>query len=157
MGSCVGHDAACLLGGSGSGKSTFVRLLVGLERPDAGEIWIDGVETVGLDDRARSRMRRKFALVFQSSALLDSMSVFDNVAFPLRDDHLNRSVVEDRVHFALRELDVDDASLKFPGELSGGMAERVGIARAVITKPGNPRLRRTHGRSRPISLAVVDD
>jgi len=85
---------------------------------------------------ALERARRKFAFVFQSSALLDSISVFDNVAFPLREArHLSAVDVNERVHRALSELKVEDAAKKLPGELWGGMAKRVGIARAVVTEP----------------------
>ena len=81
-------------------------------------------------------MRRRFAMVFQKYALLDSMTVFDNVAFPLREEtRMPESEIRERVHLALRELEVDDAAKKLPGELSGGMAKRVGIARAVVTEP----------------------
>ena len=109
---------------------------MGLERPDSGEIWVDGTNLVGLGERDLDRIRRKFAVVFQKYALLDSMSVFDNVAFPLREETgLSDGEIARRVHSALRELDVDDAARKLPGELSGGMERRVGIARAVVTEP----------------------
>ena len=129
-------ETCVIIGGSGSGKTTFARVLVGLERPDAGEIWIDGVDIVRLDERELDRVRRKFAVVFQKDALLDSISVFDNVAFPLREElHLGEHEVRARVLAALGDLDVVDAASNLPGELSGGMAKRVGIARAVVTKP----------------------
>ena len=129
-------ETCVIIGGSGSGKTTFARLLVGLERPDVGEIWVDGVDLVSLGEQDFDRICRKFAVVFQKYALLDSMSVFDNVAFPLREElHLKEHEVRERVLLALRELDVADAASKLPGELSGGMAKRVGIARAVVTEP----------------------
>jgi phospholipid/cholesterol/gamma-HCH transport system ATP-binding protein len=129
-------ETCVIIGRSGVGKSTFARLLVGLERPDSGEIWIDGTNIVGLGARGLDRVRRKFAVVYQKYALLDSMSVFDNVAFPLREEtDLSNAEIAKRVHRALRELEVDDAALKLPGELSGGMSKRVGTARAVITDP----------------------
>jgi phospholipid/cholesterol/gamma-HCH transport system ATP-binding protein len=129
-------ETCVIIGASGSGKSTFARLLVGLERPDSGEIRIAGVDIVPLGARERDRIRKKFAFVFQQSGLLDSMSVFDNVAFPLREArHLIAAEIEKRVHLTLRELDIEDAASKLPGQLSGGMAKRVGIARAVVTEP----------------------
>lgn len=129
-------ETCVIIGGSGSGKSTFGRLLVGLQRADAGEIWVAGLNIVGLGESELERVRRKFAFVFQSSALLDSMSVFDNVAFPLREARqLSAAEIDNRVHQALSELNVEDAAAQFPGELSGGMAKRVGIARAVVTEP----------------------
>ena len=129
-------ETCVIIGGSGSGKSTFARLLVGLERPDEGEILVDGVDIVPLRGRALEAVRRKFAIVFQSRALLDSMSVFDNVAFPLREGtHLREAEIGQQVHLALSELEVDDASASLPAQLSGGMAKRVGIARAVVMQP----------------------
>jgi phospholipid/cholesterol/gamma-HCH transport system ATP-binding protein len=129
-------ETCVIIGASGSGKSTFARLLVGLERPDSGEIRIAGIDIVHLGARERDGIRKKFAFVFQQSGLLDSMSVFDNVAFPLREArHLSATDIEQRVHLTLRELDIEDAASKLPGELSGGMAKRVGIARAVVTEP----------------------
>lgn len=129
-------ETCAIIGGSGSGKSTFARLLVGLTHADSGEILVDGTDLVGLGEHALDRIRRKFAVVFQSSALLDSMSVFENVAFPLVEAReLKIAEIDARVHGTLRELDIDDAATKLPGELSGGMAKRVGIARAVVTEP----------------------
>lgn len=133
----VEHGETCvIIGGSGSGKSTFARLLVGIEQADSGEIWVDGIDLVRLHERELADVRRKFAVVFQSSAVLDSMSVLDNVAFPLREAQCwSAAEIARRVHLVLNELGVVDASLKFPGQLSGGMAKRVGIARAVVTEP----------------------
>lgn len=129
-------ETCVLIGGSGSGKTTLARLLIGLERPTAGEIRLGGVDLVKLSDKDLAKMRQRFAMVFQRYALLDSMTVFDNVAFPLREEtRMPESEVSERVHLALSELEVDDAAKKLPGELSGGMAKRVGIARAVVTEP----------------------
>ena len=150
-------ETIVLIGGSGSGKSTFARLLVGLERPDAGEIWIDGVDIARLGGRDLDRVRRKFAVVFQKYALLDSMSVLDNVAFPMREEtDLSATEIEKRVHLALRELDVDDAAEKLPGQLSGGMAKRVGIARAVVTEPEILVYDEPTSGLDPVSSRVVD-
>jgi phospholipid/cholesterol/gamma-HCH transport system ATP-binding protein len=129
-------ETCVLIGGSGSGKSTLARLLIALERPSAGHIFVGGVDLTTLSESELSRTRRRFAMVFQKYALLDSLTVFDNVAFPLREEtDLSEDEVRERVHAALRELDVDDAASMLPGELSGGMAKRVGIARAVVTEP----------------------
>jgi len=129
-------ETCVLIGGSGSGKTTLARLLIGLERPTAGEIRLGGIDLVKLSDKDLAAMRQRFAMVFQKYALLDSMTVFDNVAFPLREEtRMPEREVRERVHLALSELEVDDAAKKLPGELSGGMAKRVGIARAVVTEP----------------------
>lgn len=129
-------ETCVLIGGSGSGKSTLARLIVGLERPTSGQILIDGLDIAELPERELARIRDRFAVVFQKHALLDSLTVFDNVAFPLREHaHLDDKTVRQKVTYALRELGVEDAAKKLPGELSGGMAKRVGIARAVVTEP----------------------
>jgi phospholipid/cholesterol/gamma-HCH transport system ATP-binding protein len=129
-------ETVVVIGGSGSGKTTLARLLVGLERPTSGEIRLDGVDLVPLSEAELGRMRRRFAMVFQKYALLDSLSVFDNVAFPLREEtDLDEAAIHARVMAALRELGIEDAVAKLPGELSGGMAKRVGIARAIVIEP----------------------
>ena len=150
-------ETCVIIGGSGSGKSTFARLLVGLERPDEGEILVDGVDIVPLRGRALEAVRRKFAIVFQSRALLDSMSVFDNVAFPLREGtHLREAEIGQQVHLALSELEVDDASASLPAQLSGGMAKRVGIARAVVMQPEILVYDEPTSGLDPVSSRVVD-
>ena len=150
-------ETCVIIGGSGSGKSTFARLLVGLERADAGEIWIDGVNIARLSGRELDRVRRRFAVVFQNHALLDSMSVFDNVAFPMREETgASVTEIDKRVHLALRDLDVDDAAKMLPGELSGGMAKRVAIARAVVTNPEILVYDEPTSGLDPVSSRVVD-
>ena len=129
-------ETVVIIGGLGSGKTTFARLLVGLDRPTAGRIVVDGTDLTRLGDRALTEFRRRFAVVFQRGALLDSMSVFDNVAFPLREEtDLDEEAIAARVMAALDELGIEAASRKLPAELSGGMAKRVGIARAIVLEP----------------------
>jgi len=150
-------ETCVLIGGSGSGKSTFARLLVGLERPDSGKILVGGVDLGGLSPRELDRKRRKFAMVFQKYALLDSMTVFDNVAFPMREARqLTEKEIAARVHRALQALDMDDAAAQLPGELSGGMAKRVGIARAVVTEPEILIYDEPTSGLDPMSARVVD-
>ncbi|MGB0680204.1 MAG: ABC transporter ATP-binding protein [Polyangiales bacterium] len=122
-----------LIGASGAGKSVLMRQLIRLERPDAGEILVDGRDIVPLRERELMAVRRKFGMVFQSAALFDSMSVFDNVAFPLREHtRLRRRQVRERVMARLEELGVATAAKRLPAELSGGMRKRVAIARALV-------------------------
>jgi phospholipid/cholesterol/gamma-HCH transport system ATP-binding protein len=129
-------ETLVIIGGSGSGKSTLAKLLVGLERPTSGSILLEGVDLTTLDDAELAEARHRFAMVFQRHALLDSMTVFDNVAFPLREtEHLSERVVRDKVRAMLTELGLEHAGEKLPGELSGGMAKRVGIARALVVEP----------------------
>lgn len=125
-----------IIGGSGAGKSVFTRQLLRLERPDAGEILVDGADIAHLDDWKLVPFRRKFGMVFQFGALFDSMSVFDNVAFPLREHtKMTRKEVQDRVMARLSDLNVAHAAHKLPAQISGGMQKRVAIARALVLEP----------------------
>ncbi len=129
-------DTVVILGGSGSGKSTFARLLLGLERPTSGHIFIEGVDIARASEMALQKVRHRFAMVFQKYALLDSLTVYDNVAFPLREHtHMAEARIGERVLTQLAELGLEAAARKLPGELSGGMAKRVGIARAMVMEP----------------------
>ena len=119
-------ETLVIVGGSGAGKSTLLRQVVGLERPDSGRIWIAGVDQLALGEVDLLREHRRFAVVFQNDALLDSLSVFDNVAFPLREElGLHGRAVETRVMNKLEALGLADARDKLVGELSGGMAKRL--------------------------------
>ncbi len=150
-------ETIVVIGGSGSGKTTFARLLIGLERPTSGEIVVNGLDITKLGDRQLAEARRRFAMVFQRHALLDSLNVFDNVAFPLREEtSLDETAISERVHAVLRELDVEAAVEKLPGQLSGGMAKRVGIARAVVTEPEILIYDEPTSGLDPVSSRVVD-
>lgn len=129
-------ETVMVIGGSGSGKTTLARLIVGLDTPTSGKIILDGIDLLKVDERSLTTLRKRFAMVFQRAALLDSMTVFDNVAFPLREEtELHEDAIRERVLFYLRELGVAQAANRLPGELSGGMAKRVGIARAMVIEP----------------------
>jgi phospholipid/cholesterol/gamma-HCH transport system ATP-binding protein len=129
-------ETIVLIGGSGSGKSTLARILVGLESPTSGEILVEGMPLHSMGRRALRAARARFGMVFQKHALLDSLTVFDNVAFPLREhEDLDANETDARVMAALEELGVAAAAHKLPGELSGGMAKRVAIARATVHEP----------------------
>ncbi len=125
-----------IIGRSGGGKSVLLKHLIGLLRPDAGRVLVDGAEITGLHGRALDEIRRRYGVVFQGGALFDSMSCFDNVAFPLREKlHLGRSDVARRVEAALQQVGLDGMGAKYPAEVSGGMRKRVAIARALVTEP----------------------
>ncbi|MDP3279367.1 MAG: ABC transporter ATP-binding protein [Deltaproteobacteria bacterium] len=129
-------ETVVVIGGSGAGKSTLVRHLIALERPTSGQILVDGVNMAALDDYELSKIRRRFGMVFQKYALFDSMSVFDNVAFPLREQtKLAEREIKERVMGKLEDLGVGHAAPRMPSEISGGMAKRVGIARALVMEP----------------------
>ena len=125
-----------IIGGSGAGKTVLMRHLVVLERPDSGTIHLDGQEITALNEVKLGPIRSRFGMVFQGAALFDSMSVFDNVAFPLREKGgFSRREIRERVMTKLSELGVADAANRYPGDISGGMKKRVGVARALINEP----------------------
>ncbi len=126
-----------VLGRSGSGKSVLIKIMVGLLQADAGEVVILGQSLVGLQRRPLDALRRRIGFSFQSSALYDSMSVGENLAFPLRMNmtDLRASEVNDRVRESLDEVGLVDSIGKMPSELSGGQRKRVGIARTLILRP----------------------
>jgi phospholipid/cholesterol/gamma-HCH transport system ATP-binding protein len=125
-----------IIGASGSGKTVFLRQLIRLEQPDSGHIEVDGVDIVPMAELELSEMRRKFGMVFQMSALFDSMDVFDNVAFPLREhSKLSRKEIQAKVEESLEALGVAHAIHRQPSELSGGMKKRVAVARALVMEP----------------------
>ena len=129
-------ETLALIGGSGSGKSTLLRLMIGLDRPTAGEIWINGREISGLDEESLDEVRLSMGMVFQYSALFDSMTVGDNVAFGLREhtDH-SEEKIRDLVREKLSLVGLPNAADMMPGELSGGMKKRVSLARALAFGP----------------------
>jgi phospholipid/cholesterol/gamma-HCH transport system ATP-binding protein len=130
-------ETKIVLGGSGSGKSTIINLILGLVRPDSGRILIDGEDITGLDDQEMIAIRKKIGMVFQEGALFDSLSVYENVAYRLTEEGVDEDEIEHEVVRMLRFVDLEDAIDKMPSELSGGMRRRVGIARALV---GNPSI-----------------
>jgi phospholipid/cholesterol/gamma-HCH transport system ATP-binding protein len=131
QGECLG-----LIGGSGAGKSVILRSLIGLEKPDHGQILIDGVDITQLDESALNEIRKKVAYVFQGGALFDSMSVFENLAYPLREHtSMNEDQIQKKILDQLGEFGLKDAFLAYPAQLSGGMQKRVGLARAMMMSP----------------------
>jgi phospholipid/cholesterol/gamma-HCH transport system ATP-binding protein len=129
-------ETLVIIGGSGAGKSTLVRHLIALERPTSGRILVDGVDVAALNDVELNKARRRFGMVFQKYALFDSMTIYDNVAFPLREQtKLSEKDVRERVMAKLKDLGVEHAAQLTPAQISGGMAKRVGIARALVMEP----------------------
>jgi len=125
-----------LIGGSGSGKSTALKVMMGFLKPQSGRVIIDGEDVAGIGDRKYARIRKKMGMVFQGSALFDSMTVFDNVAFyPVYRERARMRNIAPRVTEILNDLGLQGTERLYPAELSGGMRRRVALARALIYQP----------------------
>src|SRR5438552_3485424 len=128
-------ETKIILRGSGGGKSTIIKLVLGLLKPDSGQVLVDGEDVTEHNEVQMMSVRKKIGMVFQEGALFDSLSVYDNVAYRLHEQGLPEDEVEPEVRRMLRFVNLEDAIDKMPAELSGGMRRRVGIARALIGDP----------------------
>jgi phospholipid/cholesterol/gamma-HCH transport system ATP-binding protein len=128
-------ETKIILGGSGGGKSTTIKLILGLLKPDSGRIIVDGEDITDYTEAEMMSVRKKIGMVFQEGALFDSLSVYDNVAYRLHEQGVPEDEVEQEVRRMLRFVNLEDAIDKMPIELSGGMRRRVGIARALVGGP----------------------
>ncbi|MFN2391528.1 MAG: ABC transporter ATP-binding protein, partial [Pyrinomonadaceae bacterium] len=128
-------ETKVILGRSGGGKSTTIRLILGLLKPDSGQILIDGEDITDYSEVEMMEVRKKIGMIFQEGALFDSLSVYDNVAYRLHEQGVAEEEVENEVRRMLQFVDLEDAIDKMPAELSGGMRRRVGIARALVGDP----------------------
>lgn len=125
-----------IAGGSGQGKSVTLKLILGLLSPDDGEILVDGTNIVGMNRNSLNEVRGKFGVLFQGGALLDSVTVYGNVALPLRErSFLKKDEIDIQVRQMLNQLDLNGHEDKYPAQLSGGMKKRVGLARALMLQP----------------------
>ncbi|HEY4153895.1 MAG TPA: ATP-binding cassette domain-containing protein, partial [Puia sp.] len=126
-----------VLGKSGSGKSTLIKCMIGLSEPDKGSICIMGQNIAEVNYEELNKLRIKIGFLFQSGALYDSMTVYENLAFPLRHHkkHLGKQKIDELIHEVLENVGLPDAGNRMPAELSGGMSKRVGLARTLILKP----------------------
>src|SRR5213083_466464 len=128
-------ESKIILGGSGCGKSTTIKLVLGLLKPDSGQILVDGEDVTNYSEVQMMNVRKKIGMIFQEGALFDSLSVYENVAYRLHEQGVPEDEVEPEVRRMLRFVNLEDAIDKMPIELSGGMRRRVGIARALIGDP----------------------
>jgi phospholipid/cholesterol/gamma-HCH transport system ATP-binding protein len=129
-------EMLALIGRSGAGKSVLLRHLMGLVRPDQGRVLIEGVDLHRSSSTKRKALKERFGVLFQGGALFDSMTVFDNVAFPLREKYrLGEEEIRERVLQELALVELNGAEEKYPAQISGGMRKRVALARAIIHNP----------------------
>ncbi len=131
-----GGKTTVIIGLSGGGKSVLLKHMIGLLKPDSGSVIVDGEDITKMNDRDLNETRKKFGMLFQEAALFDSMNVFENVAFPLREHtKMTESQIGDRVQSRLQDVGLVGVEEKMPSELSGGMKKRVGLARALVMEP----------------------
>lgn len=132
------REKECLtfVGESGAGKTTLLRSLIGLVKPNQGEILVEGQNIVNMSESDLMPIRKKVSFAFQNGALFDSMTVYENLAFPLKEHtSLDAAAIQKRISYELEEFELKNAKDLYPAELSGGMKKRVGIARSIILKP----------------------
>lgn len=147
-----------VIGRSGSGKTVLMRQIIRLEEPDSGSIIVDGVDIAHLSEQRLAPIRRKFGMVFQMSALFDSLTVYDNVAFPLVEHTtLSKKEIYEKVMEKLAALGIADAWNKLPSQISGGMAKRAAVARALVIGPKILIYDEPTSGLDPIAARTVDD
>ena len=147
-----------ILGPSGTGKSVLLKNIIGLLRPEAGEIWVEGENIVGMSEKDLYRVRRKFGVLFQDGALFGSMNLYDNIAFPLREHtKKNEKEIRDIVTEKAGLVGLLDHLKKTPGEVSGGMKKRAGLARALVLDPDIVLFDEPDSGLDPVRVAYLDE
>jgi len=151
-------ESLVIIGGSGTGKSVLLKHIIGLLRPDSGTVEVDGTAVETLGNREITEFRRKFGMAFQEGALFDSMTIWQNVAFPLqRLTRMSRGEIDDRVEECLEMVRLEGVSEKLPSQLSGGMRRRVGFARAVAHQPEILLFDEPTTGLDPVTTALIDE
>jgi phospholipid/cholesterol/gamma-HCH transport system ATP-binding protein len=147
-----------VIGGSGSGKSVMLKHIVGLLKPDQGDVWVDGENVSRLDQESVYRLRRNVGYVFQFAALFDSMTIADNISLGLkRVGDLSQGEIDERVGECLRLVDLEGYGPSYPAQLSGGQKKRAGIARAIATRPKYILYDEPTTGLDPVTAAVIDE
>ena len=147
-----------IIGGSGAGKSITMKHMIGLVKPDKGEVVIDGIDIANIENKDLHEVRRKIGYVFQNAALLNSINVYENVSLPLREhEQLGENEIKSRVENSLSLVGLKDAAYKMPSELSGGMKKRVSLARAIITGPKILLYDEPTSGLDPVLSAIIDE
>ncbi len=157
--SIAAGESVVILGGSGTGKSVLLKHIVGLLKPDSGQVIVDGTDLASLAPRELTDFRRRFGMSFQEGALFDSMTVAQNIAFPLTRvrPRKSRSEIDQRVEECLGLVGLDGAGQKLPSQLSGGMRRRVGFARAIAVEPEILLFDEPTSGLDPVLTAVIDE
>lgn len=151
-------DISVIIGGSGAGKTSLLRVMIGLDQPTSGSVLVEGQNIARLRERDLKAIRRKFGMVFQYSALLDSLTVLDNVGLPLKEHtDYSRQQITDKVSQTLEKLELRNILDRFPAELSGGMRKRVGLARALVLEPSIVMYDEPTSGLDPLTARLVDD
>jgi len=151
-------ETVSVIGGSGQGKSTLLKHINGLLRPDQGEVWVDDLRIDELEGEALYEARRRVGYVFQFAALFDSMTIGENVAMGLRRiPGIETSEIEERVAMSLSRVDLEGVEDQYPSELSGGMRKRAGVARAIALEPAYLLYDEPTTGLDPVTLSMVDD
>lgn len=151
------RSITCIMGVSGTGKTTLLRLIAGLLKPDSGEILVNGRDVVPMNEKELNEVRREMGFVFQYGALFDSMSIADNVGFGLQQQRRPRSEIAQIVTARLEDVGLPGIEDKMPGELSGGMRKRVAMARALATSPRIVLYDEPTSGLDPVMARVIDD
>jgi len=147
-----------ILGPSGTGKSVLLKNILGLLKPERGEIWVDGDQIVGLREKRLYEVRKKFGVLFQDGALFGSMNLYDNIAFPLREHtRKNEAEIRELVYRNAELVGLMDHLKKLPGEVSGGMKKRAGLARAMVTEPEIVLFDEPDSGLDPVRVAYLDE